>query len=77
MAETRTCKWHNCQSGPDSTRATFHPVRSDQEFCSKDCRLSRVAWKQARGAKMVDPLLAHNWSALERIRKEIEKEMKS
>lgn len=75
MPETRTCGWHKCQHGADGTRATFHPVRSDQLFCSTECRLSRVAWKQTRGAKIVDHLIANDKPAIERIRKELLEEI--
>lgn len=54
----RACKWHGCRKGQHRTRALFTPRRRTQEFCSDECRRARGAWKERRGAVLVDLLLA-------------------
>jgi hypothetical protein len=53
----RPCKWHGCRKGQHRTRALFEPRRRTQDFCSEECRRARAAWKERRGAVLVDMLL--------------------
>ena len=76
MREPRTCKWHNCEKGPGGSRARFTPSRSDQEFCSTDCRIARAAWRQNRGSTLVDLVIEGKWAELRRAREELQKEIK-
>jgi hypothetical protein len=54
----RPCRWHGCRKGQHRTRALFEPRRRTQDFCSEECRRARAAWKERRGAVLVDLLLA-------------------
>lgn len=66
--ETRVCKWHLCG-------ATFTPAKVSQDFCSAGCRTARLNWRQARGSRLVDPLLDFDLNKLEELRTELQKEI--
>jgi hypothetical protein len=53
----RPCRWHGCRKGQHRTRALFEPRRRTQDFCSEECRRARAAWKERRGAVLVDLLI--------------------
>ncbi len=73
--EPRVCKWHNCTKGPAGARGRFTPARTNQEFCSTQCRGNRAAWRQTRGSVLVDPLLNEDWEALKELRAQIKREI--
>lgn len=62
------CAWHGCC-------AEFTPEDPRQRFCGKDCQRKRAAWKERRGATLVDLLLSGNSRALIEAKRKIEKEV--
>ena len=74
MHNDRLCKWHKCQEG-GATRATFTPARATQEFCCGKCRLDRAAWRQIRGAVLVDLVIEGKWKELRELRELMQREI--
>jgi len=75
MHNPRACKWHKCNQGGDGKRATFTTARATQEFCSGKCRLDRAAWRQIRGAVLVDLVIEGKWKELRELRELMKKEI--
>ena len=44
------CKWHKCLN-------TFVPEHGNQQYCCKSCRVKRLEWSKARGARIVNRIL--------------------
>ena len=64
------CKWHKCEK-------EFEPARSDQEFCSKACRIARANWRMHRGSALVDLLIDGQWTNLKAHREKLREEIKN